>query len=1112
MRNENLYKNKLFKSSRIKNVFGHDKAESITLNNTSYKKDEKDLSFIYDPPGTPLRSTQQLNLDWSKFENHTFFNSARNKTQVAFYKIINNFPFDGTFNDVEKFLSTLSGFERFVFDNFPKYNGFLSFDHANNNHLSIKRYKNIGELETELIHNVDGSPALDISNSPFTFEMELHLPQINNDNMIIFQQLQNDHNSGIMLAVSSSNDPETAKLVFALGNIENGLVLSQSVPKGEFFHIAIQYDKYLTNNINFLFNGTDYFKSEKTLSDVEFNFGYENFIIGSGSNFQIQDYQFNTKHTLTGSLNEFRLFKKYRTQDEIFRDKDGPVFKSDSLELYFRFDEPYGLFDYENFNEDLVLDYSGNRLHTRVNNFTMNLRNKELVSDNVDKEYYRYSPILFSNFYSVLNLNKKMILDAEQYDNNNPNLVTKLVPKHYLTEAAYYEGIKHLNSSYEEISESTEKNYISKDGNIEKTHVFASVLFLWAEIFDDIKIFIDELGRLVKIDYLDKNTINNHLLPFLANYHGIDLPNQFLSSTKEQYLNGSNLTLEKSTSSINLQEIQNSIWRRILTDITEIRKSRGTISSIKSVLRNVGINPNGPFKIKEYGGSNSFKLRDHYEKREKILACIDFNDYSDSSLTTSYLLDNQQNTVLTDESWSVEAIVKLKPNTKSVQSVCRVYTNGVDDVEQPTNNLLYNLIVKPNDNRNILKFNLSLFVKTTAESDLNELKINDLKFFPGNIWYLSFGIEKTDAGSKHFLRAAQINQDVKSEIYETTLNIPDEQENVLTNLVPEFNSNGAFITVGKTALSNSNGFDDQIGFLNNSLDPEIKTEEFYGKLIKLRFYQRALNTTETRAHSINLTSLGTDGLLQNLDINHTSYKDLKMNLEIDQLKTHTDDSGKLQIYDFSKNNLNALFECNQNAYNVIKKEKYFFNILAPKFESNIDENKVRIRSFNKHTNRELYNASTTPLYEILESETPADDKRIAVETSVVQALNDDIAVLFSSLDKFNNYIGSPELLFSREYRSLRNLRKIYFERLDDKIKIQKFFEFFKWFDDTIGDIIEDLIPFNSKYLGTNFVIENHALERPKYNYSYFDAYLGESDRSQGSVIYLQQFLCTLKKF
>ena len=44
-----------------------------------------------DPYGTGLKSSQQIPLDWSDFTNHTFFNSAESKVNVAFDRIINSY-------------------------------------------------------------------------------------------------------------------------------------------------------------------------------------------------------------------------------------------------------------------------------------------------------------------------------------------------------------------------------------------------------------------------------------------------------------------------------------------------------------------------------------------------------------------------------------------------------------------------------------------------------------------------------------------------------------------------------------------------------------------------------------------------------------------------------------------------------------------------------------------------------------------------------------------------------------------------------------------------------------------------------------------------------------
>ena len=53
--------------------------------------------------------------------------SAEAKVNLAFEQIINSFPFDGTKKEVENFFDGLTGFDKWVFDKFPKYRGQLHF-------------------------------------------------------------------------------------------------------------------------------------------------------------------------------------------------------------------------------------------------------------------------------------------------------------------------------------------------------------------------------------------------------------------------------------------------------------------------------------------------------------------------------------------------------------------------------------------------------------------------------------------------------------------------------------------------------------------------------------------------------------------------------------------------------------------------------------------------------------------------------------------------------------------------------------------------------------------------------------------------------------------------
>ena len=68
-------------------------AEIIEQNGGVDFIDSEETTFKYDPINYPLKSTQQLNIDWSNFENHTFFSSAEVKVNEAFDLLINRFPF-----------------------------------------------------------------------------------------------------------------------------------------------------------------------------------------------------------------------------------------------------------------------------------------------------------------------------------------------------------------------------------------------------------------------------------------------------------------------------------------------------------------------------------------------------------------------------------------------------------------------------------------------------------------------------------------------------------------------------------------------------------------------------------------------------------------------------------------------------------------------------------------------------------------------------------------------------------------------------------------------------------------------------------------------------------
>ena len=172
-----------------------------------------DRSFKFDNPGAGLKSTQQLNVDWSRFENHTFFNSAEAKVNVAFDQIINNFPFDGSKKELEQFFDRLTGFERYVFDLFPKHTGAINFHGAVNEGTHLTVADRAGTLYPSLSQST-GEVTLDPREESISFETQIFIPlgtarlstddDVYNENQVICQKVDSIGATGFTLGLLDS--------------------------------------------------------------------------------------------------------------------------------------------------------------------------------------------------------------------------------------------------------------------------------------------------------------------------------------------------------------------------------------------------------------------------------------------------------------------------------------------------------------------------------------------------------------------------------------------------------------------------------------------------------------------------------------------------------------------------------------------------------------------------------------------------------------------------------------------------------------------------------------------------------------------------------------------
>lgn len=1124
-------------------------------------------SFKYDPLNYPLKNTQQLNVDWSSFENHTFFSSAEVKVNDAFNNIINRYPFDGTKAEIEKFFDTLTGYEKWLFDNFPKWSGALLFsgtqvgEDPSGGYQSglgtwIQVVDKSGYLLPDASKTKTGFSVLNpTTGSSFTIEMQLYVPNINNDVQIIAQKATSQTHGFSLHLTSSTSTNVDAVFSIASGSYQNNV--SGTLFKGKYNHICVSLNRASRENtLDFYLNETLVNSSVQSVTfDVLDIDDTTPLLIGTGSAFYSNQTLVTPKQTLSGVLDEFRLFHSLRSSSiqKMYAQKG--LYSTEDLKLYYRFNEPALIDEADDFTKSIVLDSSGNSLHSTISNFTSSLRinaENDLLNP-VSEERPEFKTILFPMNSQVMALNEQLLSSASLYDQHNPNIITRLIPHHYLLEGAADEG-------YNNVEGNAGNAYTGKapgQGIRGSTQIILSFLYIWAKFFDEIKLYVDAFGTLRTVDYDTNATIPDNFLEDLVESYGLYIPKFFNHATVQQYAEGENID-GLTTSENTLKKLQALLLRRVLVNMPDIVKSKGTQHSIRSFLRSIGIDPDNSLKIREYGGSTVKQLTTSREKKTAPGAMVDFVS---SSLVVSpalsgsriepgyphpmgsFIVDTTTHSrtgttyasdgMYTSGSWTVEALYKFPPQKLSSitdadgnQSLMRMYVTGSSASAKP--GVVLNVVAKQYKNYPRVPSSVIAYARPgnsgSSPTLTLELELDGYGIFDGDKWNVSVGCMRNDSissnSSSYFLRVGKSNEEGIEKSYMTSsyfTETPSSELNVFRNIDSATNASGSYIAIGK-----NQNIPTGIGylFLNNSLSviDEARTTDFVGWSSNVRFWSKGMSEDEWKEHVRNYTSLGVTDPYTNYNfVNNVSgsFEKLRVDTLTKQQNRTADTSGNLDFLDFSLNDMTFVGTGFVTSSKVIVGDMFNYSYLSPSFDEAATQDKIRIRSYEDPSRvAESNYAVKAPTYlfsEAFMQEEPVDDVRLSIELSMVDALDKDISNMFATFDELNNAIGDPSLMYSPDYPRLEVLRDIYFNRLSEKMNFRKFLEFYRWFDISVTSFIEQLLPNKTHYKGANFVIESHMLERHKREYYGSEKYMGDKRVISDSLL-VQQLSGILKKY
>jgi hypothetical protein len=770
--------------------FADEGTPKVTLVGDDFKSlSSSSVSFRNDPPGSPLKSTQQIPLDWSKFENHTFFSSAEVNINVAFNNIINGFPFDGTKAEIDYFLDEMTGYEKWIYDQFPKN---LSTLHFSNSHIIINDVP--GASYKEISRNVDGRSVLDPKNDSICFQFKGYFEATPNDNQIIFQRVSNQ--SGYTLALSESISSDDCELVFMVSSGSSYMSASCTIQKGAWLDIATNFNRKSYYNRLFIYvDGELQSTSSKSQEFVDFSLFNSKLTIGSGSTHQLDNFNFTPMQTLSASVDSFKIFHGTRTQEQIKNSLSSSQYPEESLKLFFKFNEPSGSYQ----QRALVIDSSTNGLHSNIVNYSNFLRSNPVGFPTTKEKKYE-NPILFPDYSELVLLNQSLLTSASYYDEINPNLITRLVPPHY-----FFEG--RLESGFETDEGPINDSY-AVDGNIPgqaklgASQILSGLLYIWAKQFDEIKIFLDHFSKIESYEYEKIGSLANQFLIKQAKNIGVELPQLFSTLKPSDEDDGDDFGVETSSNSYTLQEIQYDIWRRLLASMPGIIKSKGTITSVKELIRAFGINPDTSIRLREYGGAKEGILETRRDRRISTGKLLSDENYviispslSGSRIEpgvpipagniTQYGSDNLSDGLLTSGSWTYEATYKF-PESLGVneQSLVRFYTTGSSG-----ESLLFNLVAEKSGTLDDGSSVLTLYGCTDATiSNVFSMSLDKETVYDGERWHISFGRDrKNELESMFFLRAGKQIAGQMSRIEEATLFITHSND-VLSTIDSSTNS------------------------------------------------------------------------------------------------------------------------------------------------------------------------------------------------------------------------------------------------------------------------------------------------------------------------------------
>jgi len=828
---------------------------------------------------------------------------------------------------------------------------------------------------------------------------------------------------------------------------------------------------------------------------------------------------------LSGSIDEFRYWKRWRRSDQIqlrwFDQVGGGTNTDDAntgLGVYFKFNE--GVTTTGSIDQT-VLDYSGrvsngswtgwNALYSRNTGSAIDDSNMTTYTTTEFKD-----PILYSTHPDVSDFLTSQRNKGKEYDHANQSNLLYSLPSWIL--------------------EDHDASRPENEGIIENS--LWNLTQIMCSHFDDLATHINTVPKLTQLDYLNDSQKPIPFMDRILESKNFITPEIF--SALDALEAFEDRTLNKSYTE-SIHDIKNIILQNIHNNLDYIYKTKGTEKSFRNLVRCFGVDDD-IYRFNLYGNNSEFIFRDNYRTVSERYKLINFNykqnysatiyQYSSSlnaNSTTFISASKNYDSLTSPESnlpFSVEASV-IFPHRALEYADTRQMSYGSDDlinnyplvltaslfgthtaidtipkITQWNSNDYANFVVKavkPETYSDKAYFVLTGtdggFIPELSSSEFSEVYSNKNWNFMVSLYpekYLNAGIVAGTSGSAHgdyIVEFAGV-------------------QSIVNTVISEFSVTGSmtaeqatkFLASPKRVFAGSH----RTNFTGTLITPtDIK-------MSNLRVWQNKLDITDLRKHASDPDSYGIrnpaqNAYLFNSSINTTyvpNKETLLLHWNYDNV-TGSDASGEFIVEDLTSgsatqiNRYGWLSELNKQQY---LGKGYDFTTSSAKI-CLIDEFVTAKPQLPEVLGSDdmITVMENDDIYYTRDSRPTFFD--LYAEKSPYQNISDGMMKFMSTVVEFNNIIGHPVHRYRHEYKPMNILRELFFQRIEDAPDVDKYIEYFKWFDIAVTAMIQKIAPMSSgldeRPLRT--VIESHILERNKYQ-SKFPSYEFKQSDPQASML------------